>query len=399
MAGVLEGITVLDLSRFVAGPYCGMLLADMGANVIKVEKKDNGDDTRGMGPFINKGGKTISLFFTQHNKNKKSVTVNFRSKKGIELLKLLISKADVLIENFRPGTLAKMGLTKEVMDALNPCLVTVSVSGFGQDGPYKDRSAFDCTIQAMSGLMSVTGERGQVPTMTGTWIADFMAGIYAAFGSVCALYNKDKIGKGDHVDISLFESVVPMLYTGIAHYMETGYVQHRNGNRDRILAPANMFKTKKGYLYIHAGSDTLFKTLAGIMGRQEMIIHPHYKTSEKRLEYAAEIESIISEWLSDYTAEEAERMLVSAGIPCSKVKDIADLTENPQFKHRKCMVTREQPEPEDIVLPGTVVKMSRNKNIPVTAPPCLGEHNMEVYQEILGLSVQEIETLMEEGVI
>lgn len=401
MSFALEGVKVLDLSRFIAGPYCSMLLGDMGADVIKVEKKGKGEDSRGLIPFAeNKNGEgSVSLYYTQYNKNKRSITIDFRSPKGIELLKRLIKQADVLVENFRPGTLDKMGLTKEVLEELNPSLIVTSISGFGQDGPYRDRAAFDCIGQVMGGLMSVTGEVGRDPLLVGTWVADFTTGIYAAFGTISALYHQRKTGEGQFLDISLMESVVSLLATAIPNYVESGIIQPRRGNRDNVTGPANLFRTKDGTLYMHAGTDPLFAKLTKLMNREDLNTHPKFYTANERMKNIEEIEEIVLSWMADFTTEEMERLLVEAGIPCAPVNDVKAITENPQIKHREAIVYRDYPGVGEIALPGIVVKMSKTKGEIRRIPPTLGEHNAEVYGEWLGLSQEELEQLVSEGVI
>lgn len=400
MAGALNGIKVLDLSRFIAGPYCSMILADMGADVIKVERKGKGEDSRGMIPFVkNEDGEEVSLYYMQYNKNKRSVTIDFRNKRGIELLKELIKQSDVLVENFRPGTLDKMGLTKEVLEDLNPSLIVTSISGFGQDGPYRDRAAFDCIGQVMGGLMSLTGEKDGPPFLTGTWVGDFTAGIYAAFGTACALYHKKQTGEGQFLDISLLESVVSILATTIPYYTATGMVPERHGNRDNVTGPANLFKTKDGFIYMHAGTDPLFTKLTTVMSRPDLNGHPKYFTANERMKYIEEIEQIVLEWIAEYTTEEVESKLVDAGIPCSIVADVGAVVNNPQIRHREAVVYRDYPGVGKVALPGIIIKMSKTKGEIKRVPPTLGQHNFEVFGEMLGLSREEVEKLIRDGVI
>ena len=400
MCGALSGVRVLDISRYIAGPYCSMLLGDMGADVIKVEKKGRGEDSRSMIPFAGKEGEEkVSLYFTQYNKNKRSVTLDFRNPEGIELLKEMISKSDVLVENFRPGTLDKMGLTKEVLEKINPSLITVSISGFGQDGPYRDRAAFDCIGQVMGGLMSVTGEKDGEPLLVGSWIADFATGIYAALGAVSALYKRKETGIGQQIDVSLLESVISLLATAIPNYVETGLKQERRGNRDNVTGPANLFKTKDSMIYMHAGTDPLFAKLAELMGRKELNVDPKFHTANDRMNNIEEIEEIVQDWMSKYSTDELERMLVGVGIPCSPMADVESVINNPQVKHRKAVLYKEYPGVGKISLPGAVIKMSKNENEEIKLPPKLGQHNFEVYEEVLGLSTQEVNKLKEQGII
>lgn len=395
MAGALDGIRVLDLSRYIAGPFCGMMLADMGAEVIKVEKKGKGDDSRGLSPFKN----DQSLYYTSYNRNKKSITLDFRSFKGQEILKELVKKSDVLIENFRPGSLAKMGLSKEVLRDLNSRLIVTSVSGFGQDGPYQNRAAFDCIAQAMSGLMSLTGDAKSSPMLTGTYIGDFVGALYAAFGTVTALYNRGKNGTGQFIDISLLDGMVSILATAIPLYKATGKVQQPGGNRDKVTSPANVFKTLDGYIYMHAGTDPLFKRLAALMGRPDLLEDPRFATSNARMRNVEAIETIVRQWFDDKTSAQAESLIVETGIPVSIVSTIEDLVNNPQLKAREQIVEIEYPGMGKVAMGGVTVKLSDTPGTIYRRPPTLGEHNQEVYTELLGITAQEVEALAQDGVI
>lgn len=398
MAGPLEGITVIDVSRFIAGPWCSMLLADMGADVIKVESR-KGEASRGLLPFAGDGENQVSLYFTQYNKNKRSITLDFYKPEGIAILKQLIAKADVLVENFRPGTLDKMGLTEEVLNSINPSLVVTSISGFGQTGPYRDRAAFDCIGQAMGGLMSVTGEIGGDPLLCGTWVADFTTGIYSAFGTVCALYHKQKTGEGQRLDLSLVECVVSLLSTAVPNYAANGIVQPLRGNRDNVTGPANAFRCSDGLIYMHAGTDPLFERLAKLMDREDMLTDPRYYTANERMKRIEEVEAVVQDWMQQYTAEEAEAMLVKAGIPVSKIANVEDIVKNPQLRHRDAIVYRDYPGVGEIALPGIPVKMSKTPGEVKRRPPLLGEHSEEILQSFLGLSREEIGELSKNGVI
>lgn len=399
MSGPLQGIRVLDMSRFIAGPYCSMLLGDMGAEVIKIERAGKGEDARSLPPFVDNDPEKVSLYYTQYNKNKKGITVDFRNPKGIELIKSLLTKMDVLVENFRPGTLEKMGLTKEVFFQINPKLIVTSISGFGQDGPYRNRAAFDCIGQAMSGLMSVTGEANGDPLLTGTWVSDFTTGIYAAFGTVSALIHQQRTGQGQVVDISLLESSISLLATAIPLYAVNGMVQPRRGNRDNVTGPANLFQTKDGKIYLHAGTDPLFKRLAAVMGHPELNDDPRYCTSSLRMQCIEEVEDLVQQWIGQKSTQEAENILVGAGIPCSRISSAEDLIENPQILHREAIQYAEYPGSGKIPLPGVTVKLSQTPGCVENRPPLLGEHNYEVYGELLGLGKEEIDVLVKEKII
>ena len=397
--GALDGITVIDMSRYIAGPYCSMLLGDMGADVIKVERREKGEDARALIPFQTNGADKVSLYYTQYNKNKRSLTVDFRNPESIELLKKLIAKADVLVENFRPGTLDKMGLSKEVLQELNPSLVVTSISGFGQEGEYRDRAAFDCIGQVMGGLMGITGPAGGEPVLVGSWIGDFTTALYAAFGTVCALMHQKKTGEGQFLDLCLVECVASILATVIPDYCANGRLQPLRGNRDTVCAPANLFKCKDGSIYFHGGTAPLWIRLTEAMERPELREDPRFVTVEDRMAHVEEIEAICQEWIGGYTTKGAEAMLVKEGIPCGIMATAKDLVESPLLNAREAIVFKEYPGVGEVALPGVVVKMSGTPGEIKRRPPMLGEHNEEILRDYLGMTSEEVAELARKKII
>ena len=397
--GALDGITVIDMSRYIAGPYCSMLLGDMGADVIKVERREKGEDARALIPFQTNGADKVSLYYTQYNKNKRSLTVDFRNPESIELLKKLIAKADVLVENFRPGTLDKMGLSKEVLQELNPSLVVTSISGFGQEGEYRDRAAFDCIGQVMGGLMGITGPAGGEPVLVGSWVGDFTTALYAAFGTVCALMHQKKTGEGQFLDLCLVECVASILATVIPDYCANGRLQPLRGNRDTVCAPANLFKCKDGSIYFHGGTAPLWIRLTEAMERPELREDPRFVTVEDRMAHVEEIEAICQEWIGGYTTKDAEAMLVKEGIPCGIMATAKDLVESPLLNAREAIVFKEYPGVGEVALPGVVVKMSGTPGEIKRRPPMLGEHNEEILRDYLGMTSEEVAELARKKII
>ncbi|MGX8710195.1 MAG: CaiB/BaiF CoA transferase family protein [bacterium] len=395
MSGPLQGVRVLDLSRYISGPYCSMLLGDLGAEVIKIEKPVVGEESRTMGPYAG----DVSLYFTQYNKNKRSVTLNLRSVPGQEILRGLIQQSDVLVENFRPGTLDAMGLTQKVLDELNPELVVTSISGFGQDGPYRDRVAFDCIAQAMSGLMSLTGEEDGTPLLTGTWVVDFVSAIYAALGTVSALYSRRNTGEGQRIDVSLLDCISSLLATTVPLYTTSGIVEKRWKNRDKVTAPANAFKTRDGYIYIHAGTQPLFSRIVKIIGQPELIDDPRFDTVSHRMENIEAVEEAVQKWAQELTTAEIDSLLSKSGIPVAPISDIPGVVNNPQIQHRKVFEYMDYPGAGKISINGITLKMSKTPGKIELRPPLLGEHNDEVYNGLLGLKADEIQRLQEQGVI
>lgn len=394
MKGALTGVRVLDLSRFIAGPFCTMLLADMGAEVIKVENV-SGEVSRTLGPFY----KDVSLYFTSYNRNKKSITLNLKTEKGKEIFRKLVEKSDVVVENFRPGVIAKMGFGYEELKKINNEIILTSISGFGQTGPYRDRAAFDCIGQAMSGLMSLTGGPEHPPLLAGTYISDFVSALYSAFGTVTALYNRSKTGKGQKIDIALLDSLFSILATAMPEYLACGTVQKRSGNQDKVSGPANTFKAKDGFIYIHAGTDPLWARLVKVLGKPELLDDPRFQGVDNRMQNLDVLEKIVEEWTSDKTVQEVEELLVRAGIPVSPVATMPQVVENPQLKHREQIVYIEYPGVGKIPIGGVTVKMSGTPGAIYKRPPLLGEHNEEVYKGLLGMKHEELILLKKEGVI
>lgn len=390
----LQEVRVLDLGRYIAAPYCALLLADMGAEVIKVESP-GGERTRDIRPFV----KGESLYFLALNRNKKGVTLNLRSDEGKAILRGLIKQADVLVQNYRPSIMEAMGFSDGALQELNPRLVTVAVSGFGQDGPFAQRPAYDAIAQAMSGLMSLTGYPDGPPTVTGAFIADFMAGTCGALGALLALYNREKTGKGQAVDVSLLESLIPVLLSAIPEFLLTGNLPNRVGNRDRHSAPVNIFQTKDGYIYIESGADRMFARLAQAMGTPELTDDPRFKTRQARLNSIDEIEAIVKQWVETQTVAEVTEALDGAMVPYAPVRTVADLPQCPQLRAREQIVEVEHPIAGNIPMSGVTIKLSATPGSIRMPPPLVGQHNEEIYGTLLGYGPEKLEQLKEQGII
>lgn len=399
MSGPLTGIKVVDMSRYIAGPYCCMMLGDMGADVIKIERRGRGEDSRVLMPFKDNRGNRVSLYFTQYNKNKRSLAIDLYKKEGMDVLKDIISKADVMVENFRPGTLDKMGLTKDVLKKINPKLIVTSISGFGQEGLLRDRAAFDCIGQAMGGVMSVTGPYKGEPMMAGTWVADFTTALYAAFGTVSALMHQQKSGQGQFLDISIVECVSSILATAIPNYCANGIIQPLRGNRDNVCAPADLYKVKDGYVYVHAGTQPLFERWCEIADKKELLEDSRFLTAELRMKHFDEIGDILQDWCKDMTAQELEDIMSVAGIPVGKCRNVADLVEDPDMKARESICYIDYPGVGEIALPGVTVKMSETPGAIRYRPPMVGEHNVEILKEYCNMTDEQIEGLRQREII
>jgi crotonobetainyl-CoA:carnitine CoA-transferase CaiB-like acyl-CoA transferase len=393
--GPLAGVKVLDLSRFISGPLCATLLAEMGAEIIKVERP-GGEDSRHLGPSVN----GMSLYTLNYNRNKRAVTLNTRSARGRELLEKLVGWADVIVENYRPGTMEAMGLGYERLREIKPEIILTSVSGFGQTGPYRERALFDFLAQAMSGLMSMNGRPDDEPLLTGVFIADTVAAVYAAFGTVVAMYERQTSGKGQVVDVALLDSIFSCLGAAVPAFLMAGIVPKRSGNRDPFAAPATVFETRDGAsLLIAAGTDPLFARLAGVMDAGHLCSDPRFVSITARVDHVDEIEAVVGQWVRARDAEDAYETLATAGIPCGIVADITSAVANPQLKARGMLVETDHPQVGRVVQPGVTVKLSRTPGVIDMPPALIGEHNKEIYSGLLGIPEADLAALYQEGAI
>jgi crotonobetainyl-CoA:carnitine CoA-transferase CaiB-like acyl-CoA transferase len=390
----LEGIRVLDLSRFIAGPFCAQMLGDMGAEVIKVERP-TGEDSRRVSPFY----KGESVYVMMYNRNKSGITLDTRHPKARSILEQLVRVSDVLVENYRPGTLEDMGLNYGHLRELNPRLVVTRLSGFGQTGPWAKRALFDAIAQAMSGLMSLTGTNGDEPILTGTYLADYIVGLYGAFGTLSALYDRERTGEGQVVDIASLDSLVSCLGTHPSAYKMLGEKPVRRGSRDHLTAPATVFRAADRYVYLHAGTNSLFPRLCNVMGRPELATDERFREVQDRVANVDAIEAIVAAWVATKTADELSEILTNAGIPFGPVAEMEDVVSSPQLQAREMLVDIEHPSLGSISLLGIPVKLSASPGSIRKAPPQVGEDNWRIYGELLGLSEREIEGLRAEGAI
>lgn len=391
---MLEGIKVLDLSRALAGPYCTMLLGDMGADVIKIERPGKGDDSRAWGPPFIEGE---SAYFLSINRNKKSITLNLKSEKGKEILFKLIKISDVLIETNRPGVMEKLGLSFEEVKKVNPKIVYCSISGFGQTGPYKLRPGFDQVIQGMGGLMSITGEENRPPIKVGVAITDVGAGMYAAIGILAALLRRDKTGKGEYIDVSMLDGTISWLTYQSGRYFASGEVPKPMGSGHPLIVPYQAFKTKDIYINIAVGNDSLWRKFCETIGLN-IADDPKFSTNAKRVENKEELIKILNEILSKKTGKEWLEILNKAGIPCGPIYKLNDIFSDPHVLSRGMVSEIEHPKAGKIKLTGVPIKFKNSPGKIRLHPPLLGENNFEILEEI-GYKKEEIEKFREEGVI
>jgi crotonobetainyl-CoA:carnitine CoA-transferase CaiB-like acyl-CoA transferase len=392
--GALESIRVLDLSRFIAGPFCAQMLGDMGADVIKVERP-GGEDARHHAPFY----KGHSVYTMIYNRNKRGVTLNTRHPEAQRILTELVTKSDVLVENFRPGTLEQMGLGHERLRELNPRLIITSISGFGQTGPLAQRALFDAIAQAMSGLMSMTGASGD-PTLTGTYIADYVAGLHGVIGTLLALQHRERTGEGQIVDVGSLDALFSCLGTAPSAQVMLGETPERTaGSRDLLTGPANVFEARDGHLYLHAGTNPLFPRLCEVMGRPDLAADERFKDVPGRMAEIDSLEAEVAAWVARYTIDEVGDGLTGAGIPWGRVATIADVVESEQIAARDMLVDVEHPTLGQLTLPGIPVKLSASPGSVRKAPPLVGEDTEDVYRELLGLDEAEVARLREAGAL
>lgn len=394
MSSVLKGIRVLDLSRFIAGPLCAEFLGDLGAEVIKVERP-GGEDSRKHSPFF-KGESIYTMVF---NRNKYGMTLDTRNESAPIILEKLVKSADIVVENYRPGTMEAMGLSFERLTELKPGIILVSISGFGQTGPLADRALFDAISQAASGLMSVTGDKDGSPTLTGTYIADYIAGYLGCIGALAAVIHQRNTGEGQHVDVASLDAMFASLGTRPSAFAMLGIRPERNGSRDLLTGPANVFSAKDGFIYIHAGTDSLFKRWCKALGKEDLLKVAKFSTVEGRMENIEELELIQSEWALNKTCTEISLILTEFGIPFSRIAEIPEVVNSDQIAAREMMPEVEHPLLGTLRLPGFPIKLSKTPGTIRKAPPMVGEDNHFIYKELLGFDEAEIEEFFAKGVI
>lgn len=394
--GVLSGIKVLDLTRVLAGPYCGMLLADMGADVIKIEIPGKGDDSRVFHPQLN----GQSAYFMNLNRNKRGVTLNLKSEQGKEMFIEMVKQADIVIENFRPGTMEKLGLGYDSLKSVNPKIVYGCVSGFGHYGPYSQRAGYDIIGQAMGGLMSTTGWPGGEPTRTGTAISDVLGGLNMCIGVLAAYIKSEKTGLGQKVDVALVDSVVSALEIITQIYLTSGEIPQRIGNRYESVYPYDSFKVKDGSIVIACGNDKLFTIFAKLMGKPELLEDERFADNISRVRNHAELKPIIEDWLKDKTMDESIELILSTGVPAGPINTIDKVCHDPHIADaREMFVEVEHPIAGKTRITGNQLKFSEDKIKIEKASPTLGQHNAEVYEELLGYSTAEVKKLEENSII
>jgi formyl-CoA transferase len=392
--GPLKGLRVVEMGQLIAGPFCGQLLGDMGADVIKIEPPGQGDPMRvwGRGDY--------PLWWEVVARNKQAVSANLRDAEGQALARRLIATADILIENFRPGTLEKWGMGPEVLHAENPRLIIVRVSGYGQSGPYSDRAGFGGIGEAMGGWRAIVGDPDRPASRMGVSIGDSLAATYGCMGALAALRHRDLTGEGQVVDSSLYESVLQVMESLVPEYVASGYVRERSGSVLPGIAPSNVYPTSDGEYLIGANQDTVFGRLCEAMGRPELAKDPRYVSHVARGKNQVELDELIADWTRTLTVDELEALMIKHGIPAGKLYRPQDMLDDPHFAAREAIIDLPHPRWGTLKMQNVFPKMSKTQGkVRRAAPSTIGQDNDAVYGGLLGMSAAEIADLKTRGVI
>jgi formyl-CoA transferase len=393
-AGALAGVRVLDVTRVLAGPLCGAILADLGAEVIKIEQPGRGDDARQYNPFVN----GESSYFMNLNRSKKGVTLDL--KKGRAVFLRMVRAADVVIENFKPGTMTKLGLDYDSLEAINPRIIYAAISGFGQTGPYSDLPGYDLIGQAMSGLMSVTGRADGEPLRAGGPICDVMGGMSGALGVLAALNHRNTTGRGQMIDISLVDAVVASMTTINQHFLVDGRVPQRRGNSYESAAPADSFRAADGWFVITVGNDKLWRALVDLMEMPELLAAPEFTTNFDRVRNAGALKTRIESWSATRRVDDVVAAMIARGIPAAPILDVGRVCSDPHIAGARGMfVEVDHPKAGRMRITNSALRLSETDARVRSPAPMLGEHNRAVYIDALGYSEDELLALQADEII
>lgn len=395
--GALSGTTVLDLTRVLAGPYGTMIMGDFGAEIIKIEQPGRGDDTRRWGPPFDKHGE--SAYYQSVNRNKRSVTLNLKTAQGRDVLRDLARQADVLVENFKVGTMARLGLGYETLRELNPGLIYCAITGYGQDGPYAERPGYDTVIQAQGGLMSITGPAVGDPFKVGVAIVDITAGLYAVISILAALQHRQRSGEGQFIDIALFDAQLSWLANVAGSYLMTGETPGRYGNAHATIVPYQVFTTADGRMMVAVGNDRQFAALCHVVGRPAWAEDERFESNAARVEQRETLVDLLQQRFATRPTQEWIEALLDAGVPCSPVNDVPAALENEQSKARNMVQTVTGAHGSELRLVGPAPKLSATPPSIRTPPPSLGQHTEAVLREKLGYDAERIGQLRVVGAI
>jgi crotonobetainyl-CoA:carnitine CoA-transferase CaiB-like acyl-CoA transferase len=391
----LKGVRVLDLTRVLAGPYCAMLLGDMGADVIKVEEPGKGDDTRGWPPFA--GGE--STYFMSVNRSKRSITLNLKAPEGRDILKRMVRKSDVLLENFRTGTMEKLGLGYKTLAKLNPRLVYCAMSGFGESGPESHRGGYDLIVQAESGIMDLTGFADGPPVKVGNSIADLVAGMSGAHGVTLALLARQRTKRGQKVEIAMLDVMASLLTYQAGSYFNGGGKPTRRGNEHPSIVPYEVFKASDAYLVIGAANDSLWERCCAALERPDLAKEPRYATVSSRVQHRTTLVPLLNQILGGRSADEWMKRLEAVGVPAGRIRTVPEVCESEHLKARGMLVSLPHPKARRVRMMGVPIRMHATPGRARTAPPTLGQHTAGVLREVLGLGARDVARLRAAGVV
>ncbi len=395
--GPLSDLRLIEMGTLLAGPFCGQMMGDFGAEVIKVEPPNQGDPMRDWGQEKSHG---MSLWWPVIARNKKSVTLNLRESEGQEIARELISKADFLLENFRPGTMERWGLSFDELKKINPGLIMIRVSGFGQTGPYSKRAGFGAVGESMGGLRYVCGDPSTPPSRMGISIGDSLAATFACLGAMMALHHRERTGEGQVVDSAIYEAVLNMMESLVTEYDKAGYIRERQGAILPNVAPSNVYPTKdKNMILIAANQDTVFKRLAECMGQPELAESEKFATHSARGAAQKELDEIVAAWTITMDGKEVEELMEEFGIPSGKIYRAPDMLDDPHFKAREAIIKTVHPQFGELKMQNVAPKLSLTPGSVRLPGPGLGEHNEEIYQGLLNYDRDRMETLLAKGVI
>ncbi len=391
--GALKGLRMIELGQLIAGPFCGQLMADHGTEVIKVEAPGREDPMR-------KWGQSAPLWWPVVSRNKKCITLNLRVKEGQELLKSLVRESDFVLENFRPGTMEKWNLGYEDLKKINPAIIMIRVSGYGQTGPDAEKAGYGSIGEAMGGMRNLAGDPSTPPSRIGLSIGDSLAATYACLGALMALRHRDQTGEGQVVDSAIYESVLAMMESVVPEYTQGGFIRERTGSILPKVAPSNAYPTTDGDILIGANQDSVFGRLCAAMGRPEMADEPRYASHMARGENQSELDDIIAEWTKSMSSAEIQALMDEHGVPAGKIFKAPDMLADPQYKARQSIIKVYHPEYDNLYMQNVSPKLSKTPgSIKWAGPIELGQHNSEVYGEILGMSAEEIARSQKAGII
>jgi CoA:oxalate CoA-transferase len=395
MPGALTGIRVLDLTRVLAGPYATMVLGDLGAEVIKLEQPGTGDESRNFGPFKN----GFSLYFMSVNRGKQSLTLDLKAPQGKEIFLELVKQSDVLVENFRPGAMKKLGLDYETLKQSQPSLIYAACSGFGQTGPYAERGAYDMIIQGMGGIISITGEPMRPPVRVGTSISDITAALFTAIGILSALRHRDRTGEGQLVDVAMLDSMVAILENAIVRHFATGEIPQPLGSQHPAITPFEAFESADAYIIIAIGNDSLWEKFCQHVERLDLVSDERFATNASRTTNHDQLHPILAEIMRRRTTDQWIEGLDALGVPCGPINTIDKVVNHPQVLAREMIAKVSHDITGSVEVPGVPIKLSKTPGQVTTPAPALGEHTAKILTGLLGKSPETVDKLEQEGIV